>query len=90
MACRHGRWGVATMRSDKGPLVICTIVARALKIRDPRTVRAWIVRGTVIGELIGRSWYVRRDEYDRLKMGEPAIGRPPGWKAPEKMRRSYT
>lgn len=81
---------IPTLTNADGPWVHVSIASRVLNIKDPRTLRVWIMRGTVIGDVIGRCWYVRREEYEALKAGEPPQGRPAGWKAPPRMRRSYT
>jgi excisionase family DNA binding protein len=61
-----------------GDHVPAALVARMLG-RDPRTVRAWIRRGTVRGCQVGRHWYVYRSELEWLRgsvSGVSAIGRP--------------
>lgn len=61
---------------ETGSLIAVGIVARWTG-RCDRTIKRWIIKGHIRGEIVGRLWYVARDDAHALRDGRAPRTRPP-------------
>ena len=59
-------------------LANCYTTSQASKILkiQPRSIAAYIERGLIKGEKIGRDWFIEKEEVERFQRERRPVGRP--------------
>jgi len=62
------------MPTPGGALVRIGVAQRALGLRDPKTLRTWIRKGTIDGLKLNGKWYVKRESLNKILNTQGQMG----------------